>query len=470
MKQLSLALTLALLLTSCGGASTPTETTSAPETTPAETTPEVPVQDLGGKTFTFYTRWLTDGWDWNVNDIYAETENGEPVNDAVYKRNAKICDLYNCNIAQLYSNTDWNVPDAETSILAGDDAFDMLIIPGRASAKFASNGYLNDLSVLESLDLTKDYRNPTVVDELTLGGKVYFAMGDLSATDNRAVRCVYFNKDIAEDNHLGNFYDLVKSGKWTQEYMFGLISENSRDLDGDGSLGEDDQYGFMGQPTVAIDRFFASGLKFTQKGSDGMLESAIKGSQAVDVLQTISERFERASESMVINWDYLDQKARFTENKSLFYAEVSLFIEHFRKYDVNVGMLPMPKFDESQEGYRQFADAGCLNYVSIPITNKSPEDSALLLEALSCESAKVLTPAYYDVCLVGKSIRDYESEEMLDLIFGSYAIEWADFYDLASLTSIRTAVQEGREIGSTLASMSDRFDSELESVNADFAK
>jgi len=49
-----------------------------------------------------------------------------------------------------------------------------------------------------------------------------------------------------------------------------------------------------------------------------------------------------------------------------------------------------------------------------------------ILEALAAESMNTLKPAYYDLSLKGKYVRDEESEEMLDLIFQSriYDLGW----------------------------------------------
>ena len=84
----------AILLVSCDSQSTidniSNETSSDSTSTETEPAPLVPIRDLGGKTFTFYIRYEADGWDWNVSDFIADTQNGEPVNDAVYKRNSRV--------------------------------------------------------------------------------------------------------------------------------------------------------------------------------------------------------------------------------------------------------------------------------------------------------------------------------------------------------------------------------------------
>ena len=52
-------------------------------------------------------------------------------------------------------------------------------------------------------------------------------------------------------------------------------------------------------------------------------------------------------------------------------------------------------------------------------TAGDPARTGNVLEAMAAASADTLSPAYYDVCLTGKYIRDDESEGMLDLIFST---------------------------------------------------
>ena len=104
-KYITLILASALMLTSisCGSGSSDSKTTTASdnESVPAETTtgkydPGLPDRNFGGRTFTFALRGVEgDPYQWNGTDILADEENGEALNDAVYKRNAFMRDTYN---------------------------------------------------------------------------------------------------------------------------------------------------------------------------------------------------------------------------------------------------------------------------------------------------------------------------------------------------------------------------------------
>ena len=51
----------------------------------------------------------------------------------------------------------------------------------------------------------------------------------------------------------------------------------------------------------------------------------------------------------------------------------------------------------------------------MPTNASDPERTEIILEALSAESRYTVQPAYYDISLKGKYIRDEECADMLDI-------------------------------------------------------
>lgn len=466
-KQITASILCALLLVSCGAGETATDDTTPYETanTTAEAAPAVPIRDLGGKTFTFYVRYEEDGFDWNVSDFCSDGEDGEPVNDAVYRRNRLIEEKYNCKIAQVKSGSGQGAANLRSSITAGDGAYDGTLMSGYALVSLGLEGLLTDLTTFPELDLTQYYWNPKLCDELSLGGKLWYAMGDLSATDNRAVRCLYFNKDLFAKYGLEDPYAHVKSGNWTLDRFFRMVSEGLADLDGDGQYTNDDQWGLLVQPTIGQNIYYASGSRIVNKDSNDHLVVSIGTESALGLMQDIADKIKSEKSAINISNDYKTMIPLFAEGHGLFYSEVSLFIERFRQYEFNVGMLPMPKYDENQADYCQYADGNCLNFASIPIDSSTQDDTALLLEALSEASVDTLTKAYYDICVTGKSVRDDESVEMLDIIFRNYTIDYADLLGNNYTTPILPALSGEKEVASTIASSAKIIQKKIDEVN-----
>ena len=116
----------------------------------------------------------------------------------------------------------------------------------------------------------------------------------------------------------------------------------------------------------------------------------------------------------------------------MFYTRYVRNVIDFREYDINFGILPYPKGDASQEEYCNTLHAYGNALMCIPDA-ADPEMSAAVMEVLSYYGQKELLPAYYDITLVGKGIRDEESEEMLDIIFATRFFDVGTYYQIGGL-------------------------------------
>ena len=102
-KWFSLALAfLMLIAASCGGGSTSTDTTAASgDTTEAPVTTELTdgLEDKNMEGFSFNILHHDDTWlTWAKTQLVADEENGDLINDTIYKRNSYIEDRFNAKI------------------------------------------------------------------------------------------------------------------------------------------------------------------------------------------------------------------------------------------------------------------------------------------------------------------------------------------------------------------------------------
>ena len=104
---------------------------------------------------------------------------------------------------------------------------------------------------------------------MSIGGKVYYATGDMLIIDNDATFSLMFNKDMAKDHGLENFYELVNVGKWTFGKMHEQLLAVTRDLNGDTQITlENDQYGISASQISCEALFYAAGLIQVKKDLD----------------------------------------------------------------------------------------------------------------------------------------------------------------------------------------------------------
>jgi len=437
------------------------EVTEAADKTVA---PDLPPMNFDGKEFVVLARLVDSGYaDWTAIDIAVEEQNGAPINDAVYLRNVTLEDRYNFSIRVEKTGTQDSYNVVTKILLAGDDSYDVVAIKGSESAQLGVGGFSIDLKSLDYIDLDREYWSHNVNDVMSVNNKLYSTVGDISIIDNYGIRCLYFNKDILNDHGLDDPYALVKSGKWTIDKMAEMGAVVNSDINGDGVMGTEDRYETMAQRTLGTILSIAGGVKIVDKDKSDSPVLAIDNERSINVINRMRE-YTNNKDRVYMSDDWASMLVRFNNGLSMFYAEVLLHIETMRGYEMEIGLLPVPKYDESQEVYWQFLDSYCCNFYSIPITNTSPDDAAFFLEAMSAESMNTLTPAFYDICLNGKYLRDEESSEMLDIILESYVVEFSDIFKLSIYQGLIDNILKDVDAVSFFAASLDKAQTELNNL------
>ena len=439
-KAITLILLASMLLSvsACGSENAPGEVTTGGDVTTAENGGEsteagsrdaVPSaitknMNFKGETVTFLTR-DTDEF---INEIKADEETGDTVNDAIYARNMIVEDKLRVKIevvsrAGSYGpHTQFN-SDVVKEVMAGDTPYDVISYYAYAMPMIASEKVLYNLKDLGNLDLSKPWWHQSFIENAEIYGKLYAVAGDIDISTVSYRRALFFNKDLV-GNYLQDvdLYGKVLDGGWTQEYFIGITKDIYQDLDGDGKESEADFYGY--DANGSLDPFpVGGGLTYTKKTSDGRYEWDLFNEHN----NTLIERFYNmyTSNSGIYFIDKGDEN-RFLESRSVFYATDLKYTEKLRDMKDEYGILPMPKFDAGQGQYYSVANDN-YSQIAVPTTVKDPEMVGAVLELMGEYSYKKVIPAYYEVAMKGKYLRDDESCQMFDIIIDG---AWYDFANI----------------------------------------
>ena len=127
----------------------------------------------------------------------------------------------------------------------------------------------------------------------------------------------------------------------------------------------------------------------------------------------------------------------------------------YRELRFNYGVLPYPKYDESQESYKTTV-LNNHSVVAIPVDSKDRERAAAVCEALAYESWNSVTPAYFETALKVKYARDNDSAQMFDIIREGVSFDFGYIYT-ASLGGIndvfKNSIVARKAWASTVASI-----------------
>ncbi len=435
-RKISLILILASLIgaMSCGGTQSEVETTSGDlhETTPKVTAnpyDELGEYDFGGAEIVFDTRPMNASSFIN-STINVESENGDVLNDSIYRRNRAVEERFKLKILQVSTEGDRKAA-AVSSILAGDDAFDVFLLTDRTALTLAQDDMLVAYDSIKEIDLDKPYWSKTLNDSISIAGKHYFAYGDFELIPYDYTHMLLFSKKIANDNGFESPYSLVRSGKWTLDAMSAMMKTATVDLNGDGKFDENDCYGYLAQSKQVLPGFWiGAGVESISKDANDIpvckLDSDARFSDVIDKVFSVVRKSGVWYEDLTIGNFETINRDMFTNGKGLFLDSTFYHITKLRDTDVDFGILPYPKWDEAQESYYSRVEGG--DFAMIPVTNKKLEMTGVVLEALSSESMKTVIPAYYEKVLKGKITRDDESSEMLDIIYSSRVYDLGDTF------------------------------------------
>ena len=470
---LILALTMVLpLLASCGDSSSPSATTEA-DTTGADSAPtdeatdaaderipsSVPVKDFGGYEYRILGNSLEYHEHWYSRDLYAEEQTGDTINDAIYLRNTAIEDMYNVKIKVNYSQNP--ASDAQKSIKAGDDLYDLLSIQLEGSAQIlAQGGYLYDLKQIPHVDLTKPWWDQKAKEQLTMGGKLYTTVSDLSIVDKDAVFIYLFNKDLIRDYGLDDPYRLIEENNWTVDKMYEMARSATRDVDGNSVIDENDCYGFLAETNTFYELVLGANELFIKKDANDNPVPDFANSRLVQSFNKWIEVYNDRNTTMMANdfnakypgnevWDL--QLDMLNTKRALFLYTGMNRVTMLRQMDCNFGILPVPKLNSDQAEYSNAVHPWCATSVSIPVTVFDLERSALLLEALTRESYYTLRPAYYDVSLKSKLIRDEESRSTMDIIFATRTYDLGHVFNFGSIFNVISDLAIKKDVNYTSA-------------------
>ena len=421
-----------------------TEDDITEETTEAEVKilPDLPEKNFGGYEFKIITSdYIKDP---NMpREIGAEEETGDPINDAIYKRNKKIEEQYDVTIKEILHERDsLNVP-VKKAVMAADGSYDLICGNIRELGILSLAGSLLDLAKVTYLDLDKPWYDQKAAGDLSIGHRLFFGIGELQISNKDGTWVVLFNKKLLQNLSIEDPYQLVKENKWTMDKFFEMATAANKDINGDGKMDEDDQWGILGEGFDIYALMNGAGTRLVQKDENDLPFYAGYTSRDIDIFEKGAEYLGDKNKAMLADnyvskysnvWTELINPIFATDRILFFFTSLSRVTWH-RNFETDFGILPTPKYEESQTNYVNTVSVWMASGFGLPanLSGEELDRNAIITEALTAESLYTLTPAYYDIQLKNKLTRDDESAEMLDIIFANRTYSTIHLYDWGGL-------------------------------------
>ena len=126
------------------------------------------------------------GW---TTSQYQEESQEDVVADAIYRRNKDVEEKYGITISVSESSSGDYEVDALNSVLAGDDAYDIIFAHSRAAFTYAVQGAAMNVLDIDTIHMDKPWWSKNIVDNCSLNDRLYVLDGDISH-DGLPLPCV----------------------------------------------------------------------------------------------------------------------------------------------------------------------------------------------------------------------------------------------------------------------------------------
>ncbi len=402
-----------------------TEAAAATTTAETELTDGLPDTDMQG--FEFKIKHFDGSWlSWAETIMDAETTTGDILEDAIYTRNRDIEERFNCKIIVEGANS-INASDMQTVAMSGDTTYDVYF--NYDIWITSALQYLLPWENLPHINLNAEWWNPDATEVFRIGGKTYSAAGNYSLSVLSRAGGYEFNKKLLSDLDGGDIYQMVRDKKWTLDAMFSLAKLSTSDLDGDGQMGDNDRYGISGSWKETLNRMIlGAGIKYVEQDDNGYPVFTLPTDQnAIDKLMHLYDAIMDMNvyyAAVASNIDANGSKGDFKAGGVLFLVSNLFMLEGHRDYDIDIGFVPCPMYDENQDRYYAPSFGAEVSVLPITLPEERYENVGMLLEALNFKSHYEVLPMYKEVVLKTKSARDDDSSDMIDIMFKSVSFDF----------------------------------------------
>lgn len=372
---------------------------------------ELPANYYDGKEFRILAREREDF----KEEIGVELKQSEDVvSNAIFNRNKSIEDRFGVKLVATHVANPST--DIKKTVKAGLDSYDLYVDHVRNACGVATEGIFYAVDELEYVNLDKPWYIQNATEAISVKGKSYFMAGDFCLSLYKFTYCMYFNKDmLAKHPEMEDLYTVALEGRWTIDYLNDMVKDLWHDLNGNGNRDENDEYGFTSDWHSAVITYqYALDNPVMTMDGDGIPQLTFNTPKMTNIVQKVYDLFIENPGSYTGTWGVPDPI--FTQGRALLRNGLFSAASGMRDVDFEFGIIPYPKYDETQEEYYTMVD-GAHSIMAVPTTVQDTEFVSVIIEALNAESYKKVIPAYYETELKIKGARgDEKSAEILDLI------------------------------------------------------
>ena len=384
-------------------------------------------------------------------------ETTDTVDAAMFARNAFVKEKLGIELTDVlmgYSEVRGTMQSLSSS---NDFEYDAVYNEGYLQIALAQNGvYLAVEDLADTINLSKPWWFTDAMSSIAVDGKNFELFSDIQLMYYDSIWGMTFNHQDLIDNKQAFPYDLVRSGGWT-------FAELEKIMKATYQRPGSEHYAVVSHKDFISAIVAASDFQLVMQDEDDVLKVFDDEERFVNVYTTLMNIFFASNGYEKINWIAPDYSSlaygmgkfssdedgwdgKFLKDKATFMSGTIGDIRRVRQCEFEYGIIPIPKYDSDQEKYISYVYQAAAS-LCVPSTSPNIEQTCVILENLAAYSYKLVRHEYYEVVVQGRTVRDNDSIEMLDIIFGHTelgrtAFEIDTMYELGFSSSIRAGMSD----------------------------
>ncbi len=339
---------------------------------------------------------------------FPATDDGKTLRDTLMpnlKGGTYVCDMINANLANCILN-------------------------------LSALGYLSDMNSLQWINTDHDWWASYFADGASYNDKLYYAAGmNVGGGYFATPYAMFCNTNLQRDVYLEDgtqmdIFTLVDEGNWTLPVMIDIITEYSKDLDGDGFDPNEDlmAYAHIRGGVTSSAHFIAAGGKFSTITEDGDLD--VYNTITSQSTQQLAKQIQEIFAIVETNYDRETffsgaQEGAFMGDRALFFGNSMSYVNHFVNMESDYAIIPCPKATSGVgTEYLSAVNEFTAGYTAFTNNLSNADFVAYAAEALGWLSFEKVKPEVYDATLCLRVVREDERQiTIMDTIYSNLYID-----------------------------------------------
>lgn len=258
----------------------------------------------------------------------------------------------------------------ETDAKSGLGVYDMVVNYSTFAVAEQLRPFYIDLMAATTpyINLSASWYNQNFIENTQAFNHLYYIVGDYNLCTYNRMMATYVNLSLCTDYEVisdvsgDDLYDMVIAGTWTYDVLF-EYAKLYDDKNGNDEKDQSDVYGLLSNGNCeAYDGFlYAFNLDLTVTNDDGTHSWNIAGNEKFDTaMQMMQDLYKQNGVWMVAKskgsvGTSVEQYEMFANGNALFDIDViyryAAQNKAFRAMKQKYGLLPLPKYDSTQENY-----------------------------------------------------------------------------------------------------------------------